>query len=155
MLDKLRHALKQNVEVGELLPVVSVNNNGLLSKNNSIIYYDTGNKVAKFSYEYDTLFKIELIGETQSAGRCYFTSISLSKSVYGENFEIISSRDFNNRIVKYLVTDSTLDFYIETGNLEFIQFGLEGSSCKLIGVNRVEKSDVPVEAVDVKKIKLV
>lgn len=147
--------IKENISVvGGLLPVVSMNNNGLLSKNNCITYHDTGNRVAKFSYEYDSLFKIELIGEIQSAGKCFFVAVSLSESKYGKNFEIISSKDLNNTIVKYLATDNTLDFYIETGNLEFLQFGLAGTSTKLIGINSVEKSNVPEEAVDVKKIKL-
>ena len=147
--------IKDNISVvGELLPVVSMNNNGLLSKNNCITYHDSGNRVVKFSYEYDSLFKIELIGEIQSGGKCFFAAVSLSKSQYGKNFEIISSKDLNNTIVKYLDTDNTLDFYIETGNLEFLQFGLAGTSTKLIGINSVEKSDVPVEAVDVKRTKL-
>lgn len=136
--------------MGELLPVASTERNGLLRKENSIISCLGSNKCTKFSYEYKNLVRLVLIGMYQIAGKSNFISISLSKSQYGSNFEVISSKDLTNNLVKYLITDTTLDFYIENGNIELIQFGLNGD-IKLMSTSIVDKSEVPIEAFDLIK----
>lgn len=87
------------------------------------------------------------------SGKAYFCCIQFSFSTIGRNISIISSNSLNGKIVKYIHTDSTLDIYIENGNLSFIQIGTNSTAnIGFIGSSIVEKTDVPAEALEIEKI---
>lgn len=99
--------------MGELLPVANKDENGLMSKNNSVITSSAGNKCSKLSYKHKGSLRSTLIGMYEMNGKAYFCCIQFSFSLYGKNISIISSNILNDKIVKYIHTDSTLDIYIE------------------------------------------
>lgn len=148
---KFSDAIAANISVvGELLPVANQNQNGLLPKKHFIFSCSSSNNVAKLSFEHSGIFYFIMRGVVSIWGYHVLDIICSKRSNESKMYAITDLK--NSTIIKYRMSDSLFEIYIENNGIEAMMFPNSGT---FIGYENIGKTDVPSDAIDVTRVYLV